>query len=49
MASGNKTLKNLLEEGKESGILLLEDLNRSFAAADMNAEDIDGVMDTIDD
>ena len=49
MASGNKALKDLLEEGKESGFLSLEDLNRSIAAADMSAEDIDGVMGTIDD
>lgn len=49
MASGNKALKDLLEEGKESGFLSLEDLNRSIAAADMSAEDIDGVMGTLDD
>ena len=49
MASGNKALKDLLEEGKESGILSLEDLNRSIAAADMSVEDIDGIMGTIDD
>ena len=49
MASGNKALKNLLQEGKESGFVALEDLNRSIAEADMSAEDVDGVMDTIDD
>lgn len=49
MASGNKELKDLLEEGKESGFLSLEELNRSLAAADMTAEDIDGVMGTLDD
>lgn len=49
MASGNKALKDLLEEGKESGFLSLEELNRSIAAADMSAQDIDGVMGTIDD
>lgn len=49
MASGNKALKDLLEEGKESGFLSLEELNRSIAAADMSAEDIDGVMGTLDD
>lgn len=49
MASGNKELKDLLEEGKESGFLSLEELNRSIAAADMSAEDIDGVMGTLDD
>ena len=49
MASGNKALKDLVEEGKESGFLSLEDLNRSLAAADMSAEDVDGVMGTLDD
>ena len=39
MASGNKALKDLVEEGKESGFLSLEDLNRSIAASDMSAED----------
>ena len=48
MASGNKALKDLVEEGKESGFLSLEDLNRSIAASDMSAEDIDGVMGTLD-
>ncbi len=47
MASG-KALKDLLEEGKESGFLSLEELNRSIEAADMSAEEIDGVRDTID-
>ncbi len=49
MASANKALKDLVEEGKESGFLSLEDLNRSIAASDMSAEDIDGVMGTLDD
>lgn len=49
MASGNKALKDLLTEGKESGFLSLEELNRSIAASDMSAQDIDGVMGTIDD
>ena len=49
MASGNKALKDLVEEGKESGFLSSEDLNRSIAASDMSAEDIDGVMGTLDD
>ena len=49
MASGNKALKDLVEEGKESGFLSLEELNRSIAASDMSAEDIDGVMRTLDD
>ncbi|MBR5151616.1 MAG: hypothetical protein IKW71_02140, partial [Elusimicrobiaceae bacterium] len=49
MASGNKALKDLVEEGKESGFLSLEDLNRSLAAAEMSAEDVEGVMGTLDD
>ncbi len=48
MASG-KALKDLLEEGKESGFLSSEELNRSIAEADMSAEEIDGVRDTLDD
>ena len=40
MATGNKSLKNLLQEGKESGFVALEDLNRSMAQADMSAEDV---------
>ena len=47
MATGNKALKDLLEEGQESGFLSLEELNRSIAAAAMSAEDIDGVMDDL--
>ena len=47
MATGNKALKDLLEEGQESGFLSLEELNRSIAAAGMSAEDIDGVMDDL--
>lgn len=49
MATPNKALKDLVEEGKESGFLSLEELNRSIAASDMSAEDIDGVMGTLDD
>ena len=48
MASANKSLKELVQEGKESGYLQLEDLNRSIAASDMSSEDIDNVMDTLD-
>ncbi len=49
MASGNKALKDLVEEGKESGFLSVEELNRSLAAADMSAQDVEGVMGTLDD
>ena len=48
MASANKSLKELVQEGKESGYLQLEDLNRSIASSDMSAEDIDNVMGTLD-
>ena len=48
MASANKSLKELVQEGKESGYLQLEDLNRSIAASEMSAEDIDNVMGTLD-
>ena len=47
--AANKALKDLVEEGKESGFLTLEDLNKSLTAAEMSAEDADGVMDTLDD
>ena len=49
MASGNKTLKDLVQEGKESGYLQLEDLNRSIAASDLSSEDVDNMMGTLDD
>lgn len=49
MASGNKSLKDLLQEGKESGFVALEDLNRSIEGSDMSTEDVNGIMDTIDD
>ena len=47
MAS-NKSLKDLVQEGKESGFLQLEDLNRSLEASDMSSEDVDNVMGTLD-
>ncbi|MBO5911424.1 MAG: hypothetical protein J6Q05_04465, partial [Elusimicrobiaceae bacterium] len=49
MASANKALKDLVEEGKESGFLSVDELNRSMAAADMSSEDVEGVMGTLDD
>ena len=49
MASGNKALKDLVEEGQESGFLSVDELNRSMAAADMSAQDVEGVMGTLDD
>ena len=47
MANANKALKDLIEEGKESGVLSLEDLNRSMAEADLSAEDSDDLRDAL--
>ena len=47
MANANKALKDLIEEGKESGVLSLEDLNRSMAEADLSAEDSDDSRDAL--
>ncbi|WP_428039076.1 sigma-70 family RNA polymerase sigma factor [Candidatus Avelusimicrobium faecicola] len=47
MANANKALKDLIEEGKESGVLSLEDLNRSMAEADLSAEDSDDIRDAL--
>ena len=47
MANANKALKDLIEEGKESGVLSLEDLNRSMAEADLSAEDSDDISDAL--
>jgi len=49
MASGNKTLKDLVREGKESGYVQLEDLNNSLADSDMSSEEVDDVMGRLDD
>ncbi len=47
--SGNKVLKELVEAGKESGVLSLEEINRSLTSNSMSAEDIDGLMGTLED
>ncbi len=46
---GNKALKELVEAGKESGMLSLEEINRSLTSNSMSAEDIDGLMGTLED
>ncbi len=47
--SGNKALKELVETGKESGMLSLDEINRSLTTNAMSAEDIDGLMGTLED
>ena len=47
--SGNKVLKELVDAGKESGMLSLDEINRSLTANSMSAEDIDGLMGTLED
>ena len=46
---GNKALKELVEAGKESGMLSLDEINRSLTSNSMSAEDIDGLMGTLED
>ncbi|WP_428897468.1 RNA polymerase primary sigma factor [Parelusimicrobium proximum] len=49
MATANKALHELVEAGKESGFLTLDEINRSLTSSAMNAEDIDGLMGTLED
>lgn len=46
---GNKVLKDLVEVGKENGFLSLDEINRSLTSSSMSAEDIDGLMGTLED
>lgn len=46
---GNKALKELVDAGKESGMLSLDEINRSLTSNSMSAEDIDGLMGTLED
>lgn len=46
---GNKVLKELVEVGKENGFLSLDEINRSLTSSSMSAEDIDGLMGTLED
>ena len=47
--SGNKVLKELVEAGKESGMLSLDEINRSLTSNSMSTADIDGLMGTLED
>lgn len=50
MAQDNKTaFKELVEIGKEHGYLTLDDINKSLTSAAMAADDIDGLMGTLED
>ncbi|WP_424245866.1 RNA polymerase primary sigma factor [Elusimicrobium posterum] len=45
----NKAFKDLVEVGKENGFLTLDEINRSLTTTSMSAEDIDGLMGTLED
>jgi len=45
----NKAFKDLVEVGKENGFLTLDEINRSLTSSAMNAEEIDGLMGTLED
>ena len=45
----NKALKELVELGQESGMLSLDEINRSLSSNMMSAEEIDGLMGTLED
>ena len=47
--SGNKDFKDLVESGKESGMVSLDEINRSLTSNSVNAEDIDNLMGTLED
>lgn len=47
--SENKALNDLVEAGKESGMLSLDEINRSLTTNAMSADDIDGLMGTLED
>ncbi|HUT85285.1 MAG TPA: sigma-70 family RNA polymerase sigma factor [Elusimicrobiales bacterium] len=49
MTQVNKALKNLIEVGKEHGYLTLDEINRSLSANSKHADDIDGLMTTLED
>lgn len=46
---GNKDFKELVESGKESGMVSLDEINRSLTSNSVNAEDIDNLMGTLED
>ncbi len=47
--TGNKALKELVELGQESGMISLDEINRSLSSNLMSAEEIDGLMGTLED
>ena len=47
--TGNKALKELVEIGQESGMISLDEINRSLSSNLMSAEEIDGLMGTLED
>lgn len=49
MATSNKVLEELIEAGKESGSLSLDEINRTLSASNISAEEIDGLMGTLED
>ena len=46
--SGNKGFKDLVESGKESGMVSLDELNRSLSSNEASAEEVDGLMGTLE-
>ncbi|MBR3632786.1 MAG: sigma-70 family RNA polymerase sigma factor [Elusimicrobiaceae bacterium] len=47
--SGNKGFKDLVETGKETGMVSLDEINRSLSSNSASAEDVDGLMGTLED
>ncbi len=47
--SGQNGFKELVETGKENGMVSLDDINRSLSSVEATAEDIDGLMGTLED
>jgi len=47
--SGKKSLKDLIELGREYGYITLEDVNRSLTSSSMSSEEIDNLMTNLED
>lgn len=45
----NKGFKDLVESGKESGMVSIEELNRSLSSNEASAEEVDNLMGTLED
>ena len=45
----NKDFKDLVESGKESGMVSLDDINRSLSSNSASAEEVDNLMGTLED